>query len=210
MAARIIVRRSTLPLDGLPACCARCGSGTVSHVELSLPYTREKPPLKKTEGVDVALHIVLGWASFVAILYVLTRNIVITRRMKIWLPLCERHANSAWWQRVGLRWLSVLLTLCTLGAIIAIVYWVNQGAFKGLNKEQTNLKILGYSMPLILLGGGALLARARLHDGFIYTLDVEEEWVELGGISDVFASQLATPDAARLGDRETAKTTNVG
>ena len=205
MAARIVLRRSLLPLEGLPPCCARCGNEPVTQVELSLPYTRDKPPLKKTEGLDVGLHIVLGWASMVAVLYVLARNVLITRRLKVWLPLCERHADSAWWYLVGLRWLSVLLALCTLGAIVIISFWVYQGAFKGLNEEQTKLKILGYSVTLTLLGASALLARARLHDGFIYTLDVEDEWVRLGGVSDAFAARLTTPDATRVGDGEAAK-----
>jgi hypothetical protein len=192
MPTRVIVPRSELPADDSPPLCARCGMAPAAPVELRLPFTHSNPGQKVPKGFGGVLFLGQGMTGLGAALFIIAHSLLFTRRIRLWLPLCAGHERTAWWQRVGLPWISVFLYLSTFAAIFVAVLAMFRGDFKDDIEREIPTTFLAYCIPVILLGGGALLVRARIHDGFIYTLDIGEEWVELGGVCEAFATEVGS------------------
>jgi hypothetical protein len=176
-------------------------------VEMRLPFTHSNPGQKVPKGFGGAMFLGQGMAGLGVAVFIIAHSLLFTRRICLWLPLCAGHERTAWWQRVGLPWLSVFLYLCTFAGILVAALAMFRGDFKDDMDKEIPTTFLAYAIPVILLGGGALLVRARIHDGFIYTLDIGEEWVELGGVSEAFATKLSSANpkhtVAQAGFEET-------
>ncbi|MFL5340643.1 MAG: hypothetical protein ACJ8F7_10875 [Gemmataceae bacterium] len=101
--ADIELRNSDTDADRLPEVCMACGGPSITHIRKTFSWY---PPW-------VGITILAGVLPFAII------AMVLTKRMRVEVPVCERH-RGYWWKRYMLMWIPLLvLALFGIGAMIA-------------------------------------------------------------------------------------------
>jgi hypothetical protein len=127
-------------------------------------------PKPAANSEHLVLHVGPSLLPF-AVLIIL-HNLLFARRVTIWLPFCQSHVAAARWHSVGLRWIATLLGV----ACLAIGLW-----------DIFVARDLWWSVAALMTGFAALYARARMFDGFIYAIDVADDYIRVGGVAEEFA-----------------------
>jgi hypothetical protein len=196
--ARILLNRAELERGDLPPFCARCGALDAAMSEVLLRWVPSSFGNKITREIGpVAAHAPLvGLFGGVVAMGVIIHGMWAGRRIPIWLPLCERHQRTA---RLHAGWLRGASFLLALLAIVFTVLAVNECVT--LIRQGKTLEGLGLHHAFAFLAFGfacgGLFIRARLHDGFIFLWKMNEEEVELGGVSERFKQELEQSGAGR-------------
>jgi hypothetical protein len=119
------------------------------------------------------------------------RNMLLTRRFAMQLPLCELHHRMATIRHPRMRVVALLIGLMGLGFAVLTTVSFATAIRAGIDpmKEFGNHWIYFGVAFLCLIAG--LFIRARLHDGFLYVASVTEVEIVLGGASTMVAEQIA-------------------
>ena len=101
--AEIQLRQSETDRDRLPDVCMVCGQPATDQINRTFSWY---PPW-------VTLTFLIAWPLFLVLM------LVMTKRMRVEVPICEKH-RGYWWKRQMLMWLPLLvLLLAGVGAMIA-------------------------------------------------------------------------------------------
>jgi hypothetical protein len=194
VAARVTIKRSESEAFRLPPFCALCGEQEYRVVELRLPYSTSAPiaPNADPHVAAIAVHVGVGASFFfLGAVYALVRNVCMTRRATVFLPLCDRHARTAarraWLLPAGMWLLFVLVAPLMIYAGVETVHLIERGAHK-----DDYLPSIFTFMAAFLCAAGAMLVRARLHEGFIYAVRATDDEVVLDGVSREFSHAVAS------------------
>lgn len=183
--ARLTIQRPEIEAYCLPSLCAYCGGRDAQPVELTLPYVRGTTVARDDGSGQVIAHLAAPVVGLWAII-ILMQGLFTERQFPVLLPLCETHAQTArrraWLLRFGKSMLSVLAVIALLAAVTPIA----QAIQAGLGRDDLFLWSTIYLLPAFICTVGALLCRARLYDGFIFLVSVDEQQFVLGGVAPAF------------------------
>lgn len=197
--SKITVARRDLELGSLPAVCLCCGASPARRSDVSLPYTPTGRRLFVTPKDHHEIALFSHAAAFFAPLAPLAilRNILVTRRLAIQLPLCEVHHRAATVQHPRLRVAALLLGLLGIGFSLLTVVAFTRAVRAGINPtEEFGDYWVYFGVAFFCLMTG-LFIRARLHDGFLYVASLSDEEIVLGGVSAQAAEQVADLQRSR-------------
>lgn len=189
----VTINRRDLELGQVPAICFVCAASPARRAAISLPYTPTGgrifvSPKENPEVIVGMMH--AAPVGVIAAPAAMIRNLLVTRRISLELPLCERH-HQAVSQHPRLRILALFLGLLGFGLMVpgtvALVRAI-RGGINPMEKFGFYWVYIGIAFACLIV---ALFIRARLHDGFLYVESIDEEEIVLGGVSPELAQQIA-------------------
>jgi hypothetical protein len=173
-----------MEIGQLPRVCFYCGSESAMTTEVSLPFTPtgRRFFVQPKDSHDIHLVGHGGWFLAPVVPFVILRNLLVTRRISLQLPLCEKHRETATVYHPLMRVAALFMGLLGIAFAVLACLSFSRAVRAGINPmEQFGIYWVyaGIGFASILV---ALFIRARLHDGFLYLVSVADDAFILGGV----------------------------
>src|SRR5262249_26175320 len=156
--AKLFLYREDTTRDALPELCMKCGQPAVDHIRRPFSWY---PPW-------VGLTILIAWPVTLVLI------LVLTKKMTVDVPVCERH-RGYWWKRQLLMFLPMLVFLF-LGILLAV-------AFDQMGeKDLVGLACLAF----VLIGVVWLFVAAAIQTMMIRPTEITDDSITLKNVDESF------------------------